>query len=306
MRAFTNGSCGVLERRQISATGRSWAVDPATGSLTEGEGRPSAYGSSLLTGHHWDPYTQWHCARHRWISPWTYARFTSDSPLTYPVAELNYEWVLRNPWDWVDLDGLEAVEATMDFQWHHLLPQEFSPQANRVGIKVNSAPNGIFMPMADHQALHQAGWNDDWRDFFRRNPNASKCEIEDFLKKLKRKRKYKYLLHRGTQANMSYWVWKSISNKAVKLLLRGWTRVGDKIVPASTYASVMYMVLHGQIREANAAYWQNTYIGTVAMETGNFPGYLDCLTDMPTYSTVQGGYGSGWNYDVGYRLFVNP
>jgi hypothetical protein len=91
LRAVTDGSGGVLERRQVSATGRPWAVDPATGSLTDGEGRPSAYGTSLLTGHHWDPYTQWHYARHRWISPWTYARFISHSPLTHPVAELNYE-----------------------------------------------------------------------------------------------------------------------------------------------------------------------------------------------------------------------
>jgi filamentous hemagglutinin len=110
LRAVVDGSGAVHERRQVSATGQVWSVDPATGSLTAGAGSPgvlSAFGPALHTGHHFDPYARWHYAWHRWISPFTYGRFTSHSPLVYPVAELNYEWVRNNPWDWVDLDGLD-------------------------------------------------------------------------------------------------------------------------------------------------------------------------------------------------------
>jgi hypothetical protein len=116
LRAAVNGSGVVRERRSLSATGLPLQVDPDTGSLTSvlfpgidpepsasDSGLPSsAHGLPLLTGHAWDPYAQGHYAWHRWISPLTTGRFTSHSPLTYPVAELNYEWVFNNGWDGVD------------------------------------------------------------------------------------------------------------------------------------------------------------------------------------------------------------
>jgi hypothetical protein len=63
----------VLERRVISAKCLPLVQEPGSGSLTGLYGgftleQPPAYSARLLTGHDFDPYANWHYARHRWIS----------------------------------------------------------------------------------------------------------------------------------------------------------------------------------------------------------------------------------------------
>ncbi len=62
------------------------------------------------------------------------------------------------------------------FTWHHLLPQEFI-RLFPTGIDIGAAEYGVVIKENTHAAIHWAGWNKDWQDFFKKNKQPSKQEV---------------------------------------------------------------------------------------------------------------------------------
>ena len=52
--------------------------------------------------------------------------------------------------------------------WHHLLPLQFQ-HLFPATLDINSADYGVVLTANTHDAIHWAGWNDDWQNFFAHN-----------------------------------------------------------------------------------------------------------------------------------------
>jgi RHS repeat-associated protein len=69
---------------------------------------------------------------------------------------------------------------------HHDLPQKFRDRFERRGIDIDDPQYGRWVegsPVGRHQNW-SAEFNREWEDFFRRNPNASKADILEFMRRL--------------------------------------------------------------------------------------------------------------------------
>jgi len=56
---------------------------------------------------------------------------------------------------------------------HHVLPKEFADRFSARGINVHDPKYGAWWAQHDHLSVHRRGYNDRWREFFRRNPTAA-------------------------------------------------------------------------------------------------------------------------------------
>ena len=52
--------------------------------------------------------------------------------------------------------------------WHHLLPVQFQ-NLFPASLDINSSDYGVVLTANTHEAIHWAGWNDDWQNFFAGN-----------------------------------------------------------------------------------------------------------------------------------------
>lgn len=66
---------------------------------------------------------------------------------------------------------------------HHIFPQRFAEQFQRVGINIHDPRFGAWWQSGAHQQS-AAGYNQAWQQFFRGNPNASAAEITQYGREL--------------------------------------------------------------------------------------------------------------------------
>jgi hypothetical protein len=85
-----------------------------------------------------------------------------------------------------------------------------------------------MLDVTDHKALHGAGWNREWRDFFRdferEGLQPSKNEILAKAAALKENPKFACFLRKGIQATKNYKGWRKMAER-----LKGVKGVGKTI-----------------------------------------------------------------------------
>jgi hypothetical protein len=87
---------------------------------------------------------------------------------------------LKNGYGWLNGGGIT---------WHHLLPQEFEAYFP-TSINIHAAQYGIEINLNAHDAIHWAGWNEEWHEFLRAdmdasgNDRAGKIAVQGQLKKM--------------------------------------------------------------------------------------------------------------------------
>lgn len=72
-------------------------------------------------------------------------------------------------------------------QAHHDLPQKFASKFEAKGIDINDPAYGRWVeggPVGNHQKWSKA-FNDAWDDFFTRNPDATRGQILQEMRKLR-------------------------------------------------------------------------------------------------------------------------
>ena len=100
--------------------------------------------------------------------------------------------------------------------WHHLLPQKWRTLFAQANVDIDSAVYGVIMDKENHQALHSAGWNNEWEKFFQTNTNPTAAQVQTQLSAMKNK--YSGILRNGWRAR---WTYGDRSNMA--------KRISDKI-----------------------------------------------------------------------------
>jgi hypothetical protein len=87
--------------------------------------------------------------------------------------------------------GLYSLNKLND---HHELPQQYRPNFRRAGMMNIDDPQYMrsvprYLQEDIHSGLYTGGvkYNDMWRDFFRKNPEAQEPEILEFLELLRLK-----------------------------------------------------------------------------------------------------------------------
>lgn len=61
--------------------------------------------------------------------------------------------------------------------WHHEMPQQFRDRFAKAGIDIDSPANGRVIPGGEHLSMHGQGYNQEWQEFFRTNPDAGPFTI---------------------------------------------------------------------------------------------------------------------------------
>jgi len=93
-------------------------------------------------------------------------------------------------------------------QWHHIIPWAIAYRFESL-IDINAPKWGLMMNPREHAALHKAGWNDAWEEFFYSNSKNGKCklteaDVDEFYKKLKKDPRFANLLKTGKVAKDRY------------------------------------------------------------------------------------------------------
>ncbi len=81
-----------------------------------------------------------------------------------------------------DLSDAQTDTACKDCKrrnehWHHEMPQQFRDRFAKAGIDIDSPANGRVMPGGEHLSMHGQGYNQQWQEFFRTNPDAGPFKI---------------------------------------------------------------------------------------------------------------------------------
>jgi hypothetical protein len=82
--------------------------------------------------------------------------------------------------------------ASSGVERHHLLPRQFRPEFEAASLDIEDYV--VELPRDSHKDVHGRGggdawinsWNQQWKRFFQRNPNASSEEILQQLESMKR------------------------------------------------------------------------------------------------------------------------
>ncbi|EBX6014540.1 hypothetical protein EVG59_04315 [Salmonella enterica subsp. enterica serovar Dortmund] len=165
-------------------------------------------------GQYLDRETGLHYNIHRYFDP-DVGRFTTTDPISI-AGGLNLYQYAPNPLGWIDPLGLATVMGKtaggMDREtsaWrdrygpasmrdHHLIPQAlmndkaFIAQMEKAGIL---KPTDYIhrqisrIPSAQHSAVHDAGWNDQWKAWFTQNPDFSKSDLQRNIKNMMKEHK---------------------------------------------------------------------------------------------------------------------
>ncbi|UKE68220.1 DUF6531 domain-containing protein [Xanthomonas cerealis pv. cerealis] len=133
--------------------------------------------------------------------------YVTQDPLGLAPSENLYDYA-ENPFGYIDPLGLQRISGSTSGgmsratpEWrarygpasmreHHLIPQammkdqNFMSQLRAAGIKdpENYIHRQIsIIPHATHAALHDNGWNRQWKDWFASNPSFSRRELQSFI-----------------------------------------------------------------------------------------------------------------------------
>jgi hypothetical protein len=99
------------------------------------------------------------------------------------------KWVALS--EWTQAQWAKAGQSPEDWlaggvsSWHHVFPVELKHLFQPAGIRINQY--GIDLPKNLHDAIHEAGWNGEWIEFFKTNPSANKAAIMQKLNELTNK-----------------------------------------------------------------------------------------------------------------------
>lgn len=125
-----------------------------------------------------------------------------------PLDSLNeYHYSSNSPVNKLDLLGGPD-------EWHHMLPRQFAPFWQALGIDFNASDFGKILDKADHNALHCAGWNEEW-DSFTSKPRT-KEEVMRKLEDMKKDKRFNAILSKGKNTSMGYKQWRR-ANWAARL-----------------------------------------------------------------------------------------
>jgi hypothetical protein len=171
-----------------------------------------------------------------------------------------YGYVSNAP---VDLwDPLGLVD-----HWHHMLPKAFEADFILAGIiDIHDARFGLILERSNHQALHSAGWNNEWKKFFSSaSAPRSKAEVLAQLEKMKASPVFAQLLARGRAARVCYGVWRNLRKAAI---------VARRTARAARRAVRPARMLPGLNTAVGLASW-----GLSVKEKGWFWGSVDAALD---------------------------
>jgi RHS repeat-associated protein len=147
-------------------------------------------------GQYLDPETGLHYNTFRYYDP-DVGRFTTPDPIGL-AGGLNLYQYAPNPISWIDPWGWARNPANPNtaqrpngWREHHTIPQEmlkdpaFKKRLTDIGIKQPKAfidKQLVRIPAVEHDRLHSAGWNQDFKNWFRSNPNFTKRQLLDQVK----------------------------------------------------------------------------------------------------------------------------
>jgi hypothetical protein len=143
-----------------------------------------------------------------------------------------------------------AERSIFSTDWHHMIPFAEGLEAGLPFDFINSKSNGWIMRWGDHNALHSAGWLEEWKSYFATSSNpGSVREAYAHLGKLAQDPRFKPHLLKGHYPLKAYDLKKAIDRlnglKAVK--------AGTLRVPGISKA------LPGALRILGAGIIVNTY-----------------------------------------------
>ena len=158
-------------------------------------------------GQYFDRDTGLHYNTFRYYAPDT-GRFTQQDPIglagglnLYQYAPNPVGWV--DPWGWTTgqtTGGMSRTTSTWRDRYgpasmrdHHLIPQAmmndeaFIKQMKNAGITdpANYIHRQISrIPNASHNNVHAEGWNNQWKEWFKKNPEFTKADIQSNIKNM--------------------------------------------------------------------------------------------------------------------------
>jgi RHS repeat-associated protein len=147
-------------------------------------------------GQYYDQETGLHYNTFRFFDP-DVGRFTQGDPIGLAGGDNLYAYA-PNPVGWADPLGLardptnpntaQRPNAARD---HHTIPQEmlkdkkFVDQMKKAGIKNPKAyidKQIVRIPATEHDKIHRNGWNPQFKDWFKKNPNFSAADLQKQIK----------------------------------------------------------------------------------------------------------------------------
>ncbi len=254
--AVTDESGAVVESYEYGDFGDVCIYDAAGVEIPQ-----SAIGNPyLFTSREYDAETGLYHYRTRYLDPVAGRFITRDIIGAWgDEAEFGnaYSYVGNNPWTWRDPFGLDRPD-----RWHHLLPQDFADDFRAWDIEPDDKEWGHIMPKDNHKGyddLHRQ-WNKEWKDQIDRwkaqGCKPSRKDIEKFLKKLKKDRRFKTWLGKGKPAMMSHKKWRRLSGLGLAGTLAdklyGAAETLEDVQNSPHYESLLDAIEQGDWRRAHA------------------------------------------------------
>jgi RHS repeat-associated protein len=194
--ALSNSAGTALERYVYDPFGATTVtLDGATGNPIR------------FHGAYFDPETGFYHMRARAYSP-TLGRFVQRDPIGFWGDGEN----AGNPYTIVGNDPVDDVDSTGEGpEWHHMVPQEILDRLKKLGIDIeifHSSEFGWYLDKADHECLHSAGWNKEWKTWLdeleKKGKKVSVDDVRSRMKELKKAKAFKQILAKGFKAKFGF------------------------------------------------------------------------------------------------------
>ncbi|MEM1185498.1 MAG: RHS repeat-associated core domain-containing protein, partial [Planctomycetota bacterium] len=249
---------------------------------------------------------------HRWIQ---------RDPAGYVDGMSLYIYSMVNPYGFFDPFGLSGCPVN---QWHHMLPQQFRDRFEALGLDIDKAKFGYYMPTGAHNELHNPkkgpGWNEtmekalgEWEKIA-----ADGGEITDeFVEKelvniIDKNENYKELLKQGAQARMDHRRWGNLkkrysrytefknARRAMQRKVGGVQKALDKSPRLARKAARAIPVVSAVFISADVASGKSF---TLSAMDAAAPPFMDSETISDVTSAAQEGYNSllGDGFFGGFR-----
>ncbi|WP_341809727.1 RHS repeat-associated core domain-containing protein [Xanthomonas oryzae pv. oryzicola] len=203
---YCNDLNGCPVRTLGAEGGMLWVRNPVGFDSEANPDFDSAANAIRFQGQYFDQETGLSYNRFRYFDE-VVGLYVTQDPLGLAPSENLYDYA-ENPFRYIDPLGLQRISGSTSGgmsratpEWrarygpasmreHHLIPQammkdqNFMAQLRSAGVKdpENYIHRQIaIIPHATHAALHDNGWNRQWKDWFASNPSFSRRDLQSFI-----------------------------------------------------------------------------------------------------------------------------